>query len=298
MLVLRNIIGNYVGTGWVACVQLITIPIYVKLLGGEQWGPLASCMMVYAVFNLLDSGMSQVLPREVSHRVATEQGARNIGNVFLTFESLYWAVALIGAALIFVVAGMIASKWLKLGNMNPTTAETSLRHLSLQFALQFPNNCYIGALSGLQKQVLLNKVQIASVTLKHATAILILNTVSNTVIAYQLSFLAWTFVETGLTSHFAWAAIGRTRRSSRWDFEEMRKIRPFLLGMAGTTVTGTATNSIDKWMLSGMVSLKQFGYYVIVSQLANSLPQVTMPIIRAVYPRITESWPRGNRLGS
>lgn len=284
----RNITANFFGTGFKAGLQFVTVPIYLRLLGAEQWGLLAACITLYTMFNLLDAGISQVLPREVSLRLATKEGKEVIGDVLVSFEYIYWSIGILGSILIYFSANFMAARWLNLGSFSIVKAENVFKLVAIQFLFQFPNNCYTGVLTGTQQQIILNRLKIVFTLLRHVATIFVLYVVSPTVWVYQIIFIICTFAETSINASFAWRSINKSRKFSNWNVSEMQKMYNFMFGMTGTVIAGMVISQMDKWFLSTLLPLKEFGYYVIVSQLSCSLTLLVSPIMQALYPKISE----------
>ncbi len=267
----------------------LAIPLYISALGSEQWGLLAVCLTVYAIFGVLDAGMSQVLPREVALRSLAPNDKKPLAEIFLGFERIYWIMAVTAALTIYVSANKIASDWLNLGNLGRDQAVLTIQIVGLQFLAQFPAACYVGILNGTQSQVLLNKIQITFVTLKHISAVAIVSLILPTTLGYQIGIVVITALETLTLGFVAWRTVGCKRSHTKWNADEMRKVAGFALGLAATVVVGTITVQLDKIFLSGLVSVKDFGYYAIASQVSLMMLQVTYPITRATYPYLTEN---------
>ena len=64
----------------------------------------------------------------------------------------------------------------------------------------------------------------------------------------------------------------------------MKRISLPIIGMSGATLFATLTVQMDKIILSGMVSIEKFGYYVIASTLSIGALQLIYPIVNAAIP--------------
>ena len=68
-----NTLANLVGRGWTALLSFLFIPIYIKILGIEAWGLIGFFVILLAMLNLLDMGLSSTLNRELA-RLSIQSG--------------------------------------------------------------------------------------------------------------------------------------------------------------------------------------------------------------------------------
>ncbi len=282
----HNIIANYAGMAWLMALQILTIPIYLKLLGPEQWGILTACMTVYALMSLLDAGMSQVFPREVAIRYREHGSSKSLADLFYGFERIYWILGLLGSVVIFISADFITRNWLNIDSELIATAKHSLMLLGLQFLFQFPSACFTSLLNGIQAHKRLNKLQVFFTTTRHITAALSLYFINHSIIVYQLCFLIVTIIEFLYLRRLSWIIVEYRRRDLSWNSIEMRKVMRFSINMAAAVMIGMLTVQIDRIILSKLIPIERFGYYVIASQVAMALMQISYPITKALYPEM------------
>ena len=66
LLLKKNIVSNYVGQTYVACVNIAFVPVYVNYIGAEAYGLVGFYAMLQSWFSLLDMGLSPTLGREAA----------------------------------------------------------------------------------------------------------------------------------------------------------------------------------------------------------------------------------------
>jgi O-antigen/teichoic acid export membrane protein len=208
-LLKRNIASNFAGRLWQALMSLIFIPIYIHLLGIEAWGLIGIFATLQTVFGLLDVGMSSTLNREMARLSVVPHKAQEMRDLVRTLEAIYWSVA--GFVGLFAVssASFIAHHWINEGQLSGKTVEQALVIMGLVMALQMPSGFYSGGLMGLQKQVLLNAINIGTSTLRGVGAIAILRFVSPTIQAFFLWQLAVGAVNTVVLAVVLWRSLPR-----------------------------------------------------------------------------------------
>jgi O-antigen/teichoic acid export membrane protein len=155
--------------------------------------------------------------------------------------------------------------------------------------MQFVANFYVGGLTGLQKQLLLNLILIVCGTLRFAGAFLVLVFYSPTITAFllwQALIMALQAILMALTLKHSLPA---THRSGRFRKKILNGLWRFAAGMTGITIVTLVLMQTDKVILSRMLTLKNFGYYTLAVTIATMLiGTVAASFAHAVYPRLSQ----------
>ena len=61
-----ELVASFAGTGWAALVQLICIPAYIKFMGMESYGLFGFYLVLQAMLQILDLGLSPTMTREIA----------------------------------------------------------------------------------------------------------------------------------------------------------------------------------------------------------------------------------------
>lgn len=281
----RNILANYVGTGAIALAPILALPWYLSALGPRQFGLVGFVTTLQAVLNLLDAGMSQALVREISIRAAGEGAAKpRTAALLYGFERVYWILALVAGIGLVMLAGPIARHWLHLEGTSERVGHVAVAGAATIFAMTFPGSLYRSLLVGTEHQVVLNKIQLGATLLRHGGAVLAVNLWPS-----LTTYLAWHasagLLETILRARAAWCVTGLQRSEIRWQGDMIRQAWPAVAGLAVASGLGALTMQLDKILLSNLVSIVDFGYYVIASSAAGGLFLLTYPLMQAVIPR-------------
>ena len=72
-----------------------------------------------------------------------------------------------------------------------------------------------------------------------------------------------------------------------FHYDSARKVAPFALSIAYTSGIWIAVSQTDKLVLSGLLTLKEFGYFSLVVLITGSINTLSGPISQAVQPRLT-----------
>lgn len=281
-----NLIANVVGNGWSAVMGLAFIPLYIHFMGVEAYGLVGFYISLQAVFSILDLGLSQTLGREMARLSLSSVGHQQMADTARTLEVIYWAFAVLLGAILAISSYFIANFWLKPDQLSSESVSNSLLIMALVVALRWPLTLYIGGLNGLQRQVFLN-VQLAFfATFQGAGAVLVLWLVKPTIEA----FFIWQGISSLLQTLSIRFGFWRVMplRAGRFSLSVLHGVWRFALGMTGISLLAAILTQLDKLVLSKMLSLESFGFYVFASTVASILFRVVSPIFTAYLPRFTQ----------
>lgn len=287
-LVRHNIIANYSGRAWTSLLSLAFVPLYIKLMGVEVYGLLGIFMSLGALLSLLDMGLSATLSRELSRLSTVDNSAQEARNLVRTFEVVYWGTGVVIGVAVVLLAPLIARYWINSGEVASETIKYALMIMGMSIAFQWPGGIYSGGLMGLQRQVVLNVIRSVMVTVQHVGALLVLLLISPTILAF---FLWQSFV--GLLTTIAlgiwvWRSLAESSALARFKRELLVKNWRFATGMTGISLVTILLTQLDKIVLSKMLSLETFGYYMLAFNVANNLNNFATPIYSALFPKFTQ----------
>lgn len=285
MTLKRNIFANYVGTGVATLAPILALPWYLSALGAELWGLVSFVVTLQAVLALLDAGMSQALVREFAIRFgSTENGTRRTAMLLRGFERIYWVFALLAGFVAIMFADILATGWLKLGTLPVEQGRLAVFGAAAISFAQLPGSVYRSLLVGAQAQIALNVIMTSGALIRHVGAVIVVSTWP-TLTAYLGWHAAVALSETLARAATAWGVLRIERSQVRRDWAEIRQVLAQVTGMTGAVLLGALTVQMDKIILSRMVPIEQFGYYVIAASLAGGVLTLIYPIMQAVLPR-------------
>ena len=269
--------------------SFIFIPLYIKFTGIESWGLIGIFLTLQAMSSILDLGMSNTLNREMARLSALQDRQQEMRNLVRTLEMLYWSIAVFVGIAIVSLSPFIAHHWIKASQLSPKTIEQAFLLMGIAIALQMPVGFYSGGLMGLQRQVLLNAINIVTNTLRGIGAVLLLWLVSPTIQAYFLWQIAVSIINTFLLAMFLKRRLSFGGNTAVFQKQLLKGVWRFAAGMSGIAILSTIITQLDKVILSKMLSLEMFGYYTLASTVAMSLGYLISPVFYSVYPMFTQS---------
>lgn len=281
-----NLAANLAGMAWTAGLQFLFVRVYLSYLGVEGYALIGFFLMILGVSRIFDFGGGATINRELARRAGSASDHMEMRDLLRTLELLSWLVGIVLGALLIGAAPWIATQWLSSGKIGSSTIEASLILMGLALALQWPSSLYQSGLFGLERQVRLNVIRIATTTLLHVGAVVVL-----------------VFLSPTLTGYFSWVVFASALQSIwyRWALWKAMpglgsgRVRPrlvgtiwrFATGIAAITVLSLLMTQLDKLILSKLISLEMFGYYMIAALLASSLVIIIDPVFNTLFPRFS-----------
>ena len=203
-LIKKNIAANFVGNIWQGLMGLVFVPLYIHFMGIETYGLIGIFAILLGLFALLDMGLSTALNREMARLSVQQDKAQDMRDLVRTLEIPYWLVGVLIAATVILISPLIADYWVKVKDLSLSSVRTAIMLMGLCVAFRWPMTFYSGGLMGLQRQVLLNGINVAMATFRGVGAVLILWLVSPTVEAFFLWQIVVSIIHTGLIACFLW----------------------------------------------------------------------------------------------
>lgn len=284
-----NIAANIAGQTWAILLGFVCTPFYIKLLGIEAYGLIAFYVVLQSICQLFDFGLGATVSREVA-RISSNPGESEKKSLALfvgTLERWYWLLGLVLGVVLFFLVPLIAGVWLKPEKLSQLEILESAKVFGLLALLQWPTSFYQTGLLGLQRQVLLNALQIPFSALASIGGLIFIWLGPRSVAAL-LSWQAGVLLcQMGFLYFHFWTHVGIRRSWATANLSVLRAHWRFSLGMSGISMTGLVITHLDKLVLSRLLSLEMFGHYSVAGALARGLYVLISPIFSAYFPRLT-----------
>jgi len=282
-----NVASNLIGTALTALIGLAFVPIYVRLLGIESYGVVGFFAAMQATLRVLDLGITPTISRELARVSALPDMARDARNMVRTLEIPYWILGTAVGGVIVLTASFLAGHWLQAATLPADTLVAAIMLMGVVILLQWPTSLYQGGLHGLQRQPLLNAINVVMALTRSFGAVAVLTFLSPTIVV----FFQWQAIIAAVQVLVLGVALWRSLPSATirplFDARVLRRVWKFAAGMSLITLTGVILTQVDKLILSRQFDLTRFGYYVLASVVGTSLAYATSPVFNAIFPRFS-----------
>ncbi len=283
-----NIVANYFGQVWTAVMGLAFIPLYIRYLGIEAYGlvGLFSAMQVW--LGLLDIGLTPALGREMARFTGGGHSPQSIRILLRSVEVTAGSLLLLIMAIGFIASDWVAHHWLQVRNIPINAVTQILSIMVLVVALRFFEGIYRSCMVGLQQQVTLNVAGSVLATLRWAGSAFVVAWVSPTAQAFVVWQGASSLIAIGVYATLTYRLIPAGRSRAYFSWAAMRSLSGFASGMFVISILVLLLTQVDKLILSSLLQMSDYGYYMLASTVAGGLYTLISPISQAYYPHLCE----------
>ena len=272
-MVLRNILANYIGTGLVGVINIVSLSLFVKYFGMENWGEISTYIAIVSFLMMLDLGISQVY-------IAKFHAAKDGSALFAQFRFTLLVLGILGATLVWV--GFHLMEFFSYSMPTVYHRHQLLFMALVLFLVNLMNNFYYTHLIALEKQLQQNIRWVFFVFLKNLGVLIFLAiSLDKTAEVYfgVMLLVASIALLVNVNTIFPGKSIFCT-------FSEivlvMKDSRFLSLGVG----VGMVVFYLDRLQLPLLVDIKAFGIYSTVLTIALYFLQLQYPISKAFFPYI------------
>ena len=279
-----NIFANYAGAIWIALMGLVFVPTYIKLMGIEAYGLIGMFGTLMGLFSILDLGLSPTVNREMAIRSADPTLFHTARPLLRTVEVVYWGIAAMIGIVVTALSFPIAHYWVNPEKLTENDVQRAVMMMGLALVFRWPYSMYQGGLMGLQCQVLINVVNSISATVRGIGAVLILWLVSPSIQAFFFWQIVMSALDTLVSAFLLWKRLPPSRCMSEFNISVLTDVRRFAGGMLAINVVTSILMYTDKVILSKLLSLEDYGFYMLAWTVCMALYNIIHPIYHGVYP--------------
>jgi O-antigen/teichoic acid export membrane protein len=282
----RNILANIAGRLWATLSNVIFLPLYIQLLGIDNYSVISFTLVVTGMLMILDMGLSATIAREMARGDINEEDKRR---TFCTLEKAYILMLLVCILTGQLFADAIAVHFIKDTPVDRELIALCLKLISCEAGLQICLRFYISAMMGLDRQVEANLFNIAWGTVRNGCVILLL------VATPKLeAFFIWQLASTLACLVIARWRLQRTLFSTPSaepypfiDRTTLLRIRGFASGVFLIALVAVVNTQLDRLVLSRLLDLEYLGYYNIAVAIGTGMLAIASPFVASIQPRLT-----------
>lgn len=286
ILIKQNLFANYAGTAISIAMPLLTLPIFLSLLGEHLWGLVAFFWMLIGLLSIIEIGVNQALIREFGNRLYQANPCTH--NLIYTYERLYWIGASISAIMLLFASDFITAQWLNLNGIPHFLAQQTVYAASIMIALTIPASLYRAILLAAKTHIRLNKLIFLFAIVRYGGgAIAVYLHPSVTVYVGWQVFIS--IAELCLLKLNVNTALPHKDTVGRWDFKEIKSTRRSVIQLLTATLLSAFTVQFDKLVISTLLPIQQLGYYAIAVSLTQGILRLVYPIQSTLLPHLVSA---------
>ncbi len=280
-----SILANYLSQFYVTLVSMALVPVYLRHMGAEAYGLVGFFSMLFSLFYLLDMGLTPTMSRETARFHGGVLSAESFRQLFRAMSLAFGVMALLGGAGIWLASDWVVGRWFKLEALPHATAQFAVELMALTVAMRWMGGLYRGVLSGGERMVWLPVFNVIIATLRFVGVLMAMQWWGYTVQVFFTYQLAVALVEFALLGAKTVSLLPSVSVVG-WSFGPLRPLLQFGLVTALSSALGVLLMQIDKFLLSGLLPLADYGHFSLAVVVATSVMVVSAPISTALMPRM------------
>ena len=288
MTLAHSVVATAASRAYLTLLGLLVLPLYLQRLGAEAYGLVALFFALQVWFQLLDLGMTATLARESARfRAGALPGAALRRLLRAAQRVSLLGIAAAGLSLYFA-SGALAAHWLNLEAIEPDQARRAIEWMAVVVMLRLFGELHRSVIAGFERLAWLAGSNAAFGTLRLAGVLPFIDLVGATPVAFFAYQAAVGLLELLLLAAKSHRLVPRSaQRLPLLDLSPLRGVLGFSLAMSAASVVWVLVSQFDKLVLSGLLSLADYGVYGLVVSAAAAVLLATGSLSDATVPRIT-----------
>lgn len=283
-----NVIASYVSQVYLIVISIAILPVYIKYMGVEAYGLVGFFAMLQGLFSLLDFGLTPTISRQTAQYNAGVETALNFRRLFRALSSIFIIIAVVGGSVLFSLNEYIAQNWLKLETLNIQNVLFCLQIMAICVSLRWMTGLYRGVISGFEQIVWLSVINSLIATLRFPGVLLYMYYFGFTVrsfFIFQFFIAVLEFLLLAIKTLLLLPKV-EVNQLIGWSLKPLKPVLSFALTIAFTSAVWVLFTQLDKFVLSGILSLSDYGYFTLAVLVAGGILQLSAPISAPIMPRM------------
>lgn len=281
MSIRRNTAYNLLGSVIPLAVSLVTIPIYLGLIGEARYGVLAIAWLLLGYFGLFDLGLGRATAQSIA--VLRDSAAAERARTFWTALAMNLGLGVIGGLLIWPIAAYFFGHVFKVDEALRPEIQDAVPWLMLAVPMATVSGVFSGALQGRERFLELNLISVSG------TAVFQLLPLAVAALGYvNLSALlpAALFARLVTLLLLAWRCQDLTRgHRATIKLARARQLLRFGGWVTVSAFVGPMMVVLDRFIIGATAGAQAVTYYTVPFQLAHRTTLLSGALTAALFPR-------------
>ncbi len=290
MSIRNNVIANYASQAFISILAVVMLPIHLRLIGAEGYGLIGFFAILQIWFGVLDVGLSATMGREAARFNGAATDGRRLRELLRAMEWLFLSLAMLGALVIVISSSYLANHWLRGENLSNYDISRTIQVMAAIVALRWLGGLYRGIINGFERQVWLGVYSVFFSALRFVGVVPVMvyfGASVSTFFSFQLAVAVIELFVLVLKSYSLLPVLERTL----WlkvSVKPLVSLLRFSLSISFIGVVWVLVTQIDKLLLSKLLTLPEYGLFVMAATAASGVMLFSNPISSAVQPRLAK----------
>jgi O-antigen/teichoic acid export membrane protein len=280
----RNAGYNLAGSLLPLLLSLLTVPLYLKLVGPDRYGVLAIAWLLLGYFGLFDLGLG----RATSYRIAAlrDAPAEARAATFWTAIAANVGLGLIGALALWAAAGWFFADIFKVDAAIRPEILAGVPYLALAVPIATLTGVLSGGLQGREQFLRTNSISVASTALFQLFPLAVAWLYGPYLPILLLAAIAARLVAVAALWAFAHAELTRGHKL-RIERARLKELLSFGGWVSVGALFGPLLVIADRFLIGAVLGAVAVTLYTIPFQLAQRLAIVPSALTTALFPRLS-----------
>lgn len=284
MSIRKNTLYNILGAGLPTFVSLITIPLYLKVIGDARYGVLAIVWLLLGYFSVFDLGLSRATTNQIARlNNATVQEREG---VFWTALTLNGILGTVGGLVLYFVAKPLMLYAFTMPDSLRNEVVSALPIIAATVPVATMTGVFSGALGARERFATMNIIQSLGTLLFQVAPLL-----AAFVYGTNLELLIAVTVGARIISALPFIpAVKKTLPLCNPPKFERHRVRELLNYGAWVTVSNLLTpllTAIDRFIIAALSGASAVAYYSVPYNLANRVSILPAALASALFPQLS-----------
>lgn len=286
MSIRRNTIYNLAGSLAPTVLSLLTVPIYLKLVGSERYGVLAIAWLLLGYFGLLDLGMS----RATSFRIAAQKDAPASARAGTFWAALFVnaSMGVLGGVLLWLAAGYFFGSAMKIDESLRAETLSAAPLLAAAVPIATITGVLTGALQGRQRFLQINLISSISTALFQLLPLTIAWALGPNLTGLLLGAIAARLLGAAVLAQQCWAEVGRGH-AVEVRRDEIMALLKYGGWVSITSIFGPILFLVDRFVIGATLGARAVTDYTVPYQLASRTAILPSALTTAMFPRLSSA---------
>ena len=279
----RNTLYNLGGTAISSILALVTVPLYLKLIGPERYGVLAIAWLILGYFGVFDLGLGKATAQRIS--VLRDSPAQDRAAAFSTALVANLIVGMIGAILLWPAAWVMFSHEMRIAPALRQETLSAIPWLALCVPVATTLGVLSGALVARERFLQVNRLSVTTTSLFQILPLLVAWHYGPNLSGLLVASLGARAVGLALYARACFAEFGADV-IRRFDRRQLVKLLQFGGWVTVTAVFGPILVVIDRFAIGALLGAYAVTVYIVPAQLTSRILMVSAALCNAMLPRL------------
>ena len=283
-----QIVANVASQVYVVLLGIVLLPIYLHFLGSEAFGLIALSLTLQAWFVIFDVGLAPTLTRAAATCRAGKMAPEELHDLLRSALMIYLAIAVAATIITSAIAVKFSGRWFRHEQLPAADLLQALLVMGIVIVLRWLAELLRSIQWGFERTVWLSKFNAAMATLRFVLVVPLLAWTNAGIVGFFVLQFLIVLLECGLLARETRLVMPPKPTTTRPSIlHPLCKLRHFALTMALATSTWVLVSQTDKLLLSGLMTLSEFGEFTLATTAASAVLLATTPLSAVIVPRMT-----------